>query len=317
MLSHREDLNVTSKFANIIGGYQSLHEHSYLLLVDISRDNKTRQDEMEIDGGNLDDDSIEREWFLLTVITSIQISETQFKHMFTECIGTMLRDFYESYKDVREHFIQKKNVEFEADVAQRVGKVNELSKLVFENAVVRSGKTDQASKEEVLELKDKIISMLLQVPTRALSSMVRSWHCFRLEKSQNWTSINDKFVVDSSIMTENIHPQTNTQNGRITKNLDKLEIYISNVQLYLDGECFSDDKHQIEIVLNYELELTLRMGKALLIDTQVESKRLIRNLEEQVIYKLPQLDKCILSEQHRQGLDLNNGKIIVRNMSTD
>ena len=36
-----------------------------------------------------------------------------------------------------------------------------------------------------------------------------------------------------------------------------------------------------------------------------------------MIYKLPELDKCILSELHKQGLDVNDGKIIVRNMVID
>ena len=31
---------------------------------------------MEIDGGNLDDDTIEREWFQLTVLTSLNIKDT-------------------------------------------------------------------------------------------------------------------------------------------------------------------------------------------------------------------------------------------------
>jgi len=46
-----------------MGGYESVNEHSYLLLVDVSKDRQKRQDEMEIDGGNLDDDKIEREWY--------------------------------------------------------------------------------------------------------------------------------------------------------------------------------------------------------------------------------------------------------------
>jgi hypothetical protein len=44
---------------------------------------------------------------------------------------------------------------------------------------------------------------------------------------------------------------------------------------------------------------------------------MLKNLEETMIYKLPQLDKCILSETQRQGLDVNDGKIIVRNMVVD
>ncbi len=32
---------------------------------------------MEVDGGNLDDDKIEREWYQLTVVTSIPIVDEQ------------------------------------------------------------------------------------------------------------------------------------------------------------------------------------------------------------------------------------------------
>ena len=62
-ITHNEDLIVESKFSNMIGGYQCFNEKSYLLLVDISKDSQKRMEEMEIDGGDLDDDSIEREWW--------------------------------------------------------------------------------------------------------------------------------------------------------------------------------------------------------------------------------------------------------------
>ena len=38
LLKQRDDLNVTSKFVGILGGYQSLNEHSILLLVGVSKD---------------------------------------------------------------------------------------------------------------------------------------------------------------------------------------------------------------------------------------------------------------------------------------
>lgn len=75
-IKHSADLNQESKFKGIgLGGYQSVNEKSYLLLVDVSKDVQKRQDEMEVDGGNLDDDNIEREWHQLTVITSIPFME--------------------------------------------------------------------------------------------------------------------------------------------------------------------------------------------------------------------------------------------------
>ena len=98
--------------------------------------------------------------------------------------------------------------------------------------------------------------------------MMKSWHCFRLETSTYWSSLGDKYLVDSSILNDAVHPLTNVQGGRVTKNLDKLEIYIANVNIYLDGECISDEKHRVNIGIDYELELTLRLGKALLIDSK-------------------------------------------------
>ena len=73
----------------------------------------------------------------------------------------------------------------------------------------------------------------------------------------------------------------------------------------------------MELVLSYNLEIAVKLGKALLIDSKIDSKKLIKNLEETIFYKLPILDKCILSEAHKQGMDVNNGKIIVRNLVTD
>ena len=94
----------------------------------------------------------------------------------------------------------------------------------------------------------------------ALNQMIKGWHCFRLEETGQWTALgNDKYLVDSSILNDTIHPQTNTQGGRVTKNLEKMEIYVSNANLYLDGECTSADKHKVELQLTYELELTLRI----------------------------------------------------------
>lgn len=59
---------------------------------------------------------------------------------------------------------------------------------------------------------------------------------------------------------------------------------------------YDNDKHEVELMLTYEIELTLRLGKALLIDTKIDSKKMLRNLEETMFYKLPVLDKCIISE---------------------
>jgi len=86
--------------------------------------------------------------------------------------------------------------------------------------------------------------------------------------------------------------------GRVTKNLLRLEIYVTNVCIYLDGY-IKNDKHSVEIVLNYDIEITIRLSKALMVDSKLESKKLLKNLEETVFYKLPNMDKCILSEVHK------------------
>jgi hypothetical protein len=86
--------------------------------------------------------------------------------------------------------------------------------------------------------------------------------------------------------------------GRVTKNLEKLELYVANASIYLDG-FIKNNSHQVELVLSYNLEITVKLGKALLIDSKIESKKLIKNLEETIFYKLPVLDKCILSEAHK------------------
>ena len=71
------------------------------------------------------------------------------------------------------------------------------------------------------------------------------------------------------------------------------------MSLYLDGACIGPDNHEVELQLCYELEMTLRLGKALLIDTKGDPKKMLRNLEETLFYILPVMDKCILSEQHK------------------
>ena len=40
-----------------------MNEHNYLMLIDVSKDRKQREEQMEIDGGDLDNDAIEREWY--------------------------------------------------------------------------------------------------------------------------------------------------------------------------------------------------------------------------------------------------------------
>ena len=138
------------------------------------------------------------------------------------------------------------------------------------------------------------------IPSVALCQMVKSWQCFRLEASGKWCALgDDRYVVDSSLTSkDSVHPDTNIQMGKVTKNLEKLEMFVANVYLYLDG--FVNGKnHEVEIVLSYNLEITVKLGKALLIDCTLDSKKMISNLTETIFFKLPSLDKCILSEAHK------------------
>jgi hypothetical protein len=179
-------------------------------------------------------------------------------------------EFFNKFKDVRKHFIDKKGVKEEEDIVARVKVVIDECETVFENAPLTSVKTDGVSKDEVLVLKEKINAILSSIPDRALAGMLKSWHYFRLERSTFWKSVSDKYVVDTDILNDTIHPVTNTQGGRVTKNLEKLEVFVANLRIYLDGDCLSADKHKVEIALDYEIEITLRMCKALLVDTKCD-----------------------------------------------
>jgi len=41
---------------------------------------------MQVDGGNLDNDAIERDWYQLTVLTSLQVAESEIKEILKEGI---------------------------------------------------------------------------------------------------------------------------------------------------------------------------------------------------------------------------------------
>lgn len=85
-----------------------------------------------------------------------------------------------------------------------------------------------ATKAQVMQLKEQINSIVASIPQIALSKMVRSWHIFRLEQSGYWVGLGEKCVVDISIYNDTIHPATNVQGGRVTKNLEKIEIFVGN-----------------------------------------------------------------------------------------
>jgi hypothetical protein len=61
-----------------------------------------------------------------------------------------------------------------------------------------------------MSLKKDMEEILNDIPSIALCQMVKSWHHFRLEQSGAWTTMaNDKYIVDSSVLSDDIHPETN------------------------------------------------------------------------------------------------------------
>ena len=275
---------------------------------------------MELDGGNLDDDNIEREWWQLTIITSLPIfGEDDGKKLLSDSIKVIFKNFVEKHWDIKKHFVDKPAKDLDALADEKIAQLMAKSTTEFIMAEIgASGKSDDLTKDEVLKLKEGISNVLKEIPHQAMNQMIKNWHCFRLEQSGQWLMLGDgKCIVDSSLMELVPNLETNIQGGRVTKNLEKIEIFVANSELYLDGACKDKGKHEVELVLSYNLELTLRLGKALLVDHKLEFKKLLRNLEETMFYKLPSLDKVTLSEQHKQNLETNDGHLVVRNLVTD
>ena len=53
---------------------------------------------MDVDGGNLDDDNIEREWWQVTVLTSVPlVDENDGRQIFKSAIEICLRSFIERH----------------------------------------------------------------------------------------------------------------------------------------------------------------------------------------------------------------------------
>jgi hypothetical protein len=155
-----------------------------------------------------------------------------------------LNDFIEKHKDVYKHFITKKNNQEAKFYKDSIDKVMAKAEYTFTKAEVPSAKSDQLSSDQVIKLKTDIAEVMKNVPSTALAIMIRNWHSFRLENSGYWTALkNDSFMVDSSLLKEIIHPDTNVQGGRVTKNLEKLEMFIMNAQIYLDGISHDNGKH--------------------------------------------------------------------------
>lgn len=63
---------------------------------------------MELDGGNLDDDNIEREWWQLTVITTLPIfGEEDGKEILSDCLKVVFKNFVTKHWDIKKHFVDK------------------------------------------------------------------------------------------------------------------------------------------------------------------------------------------------------------------
>ena len=138
---------------------------------------------MEIDGGNLDDDSIEREWQQLTVITSLPFhkdGEADGKSILRNAIYKCVKDHISRHKDIANHFIYDKKINAEEFINQHVDRIMSKSEATYINAEI-SKNTSKLSKDETLKLKEDINAIMNDVPLVAMCQMVKSWHCFRME----------------------------------------------------------------------------------------------------------------------------------------
>ena len=63
--------------------------------------------------------------------------------------------------------------------------------------------------------------------------------------------------------------------------------------------------------MEYDLDMAIGLAKVQLVDTKIEEKKLLRNMEEAYFYQMPNYEKCILSELHKQGFEKNEGKLIM------
>ena len=138
-----DDLNVESKFNKLMGGYQSLNERSFVLLVDISKDRKQREDQMQVDGGNLDDDSIEREWQQLTVITSLPFKDDgkgDGISILRAAIFKQAKNYLVRHKDIANHFVHDKKLKLDEFVNKHVERIMGKIEVTFVKAEIPGGK---------------------------------------------------------------------------------------------------------------------------------------------------------------------------------
>ena len=130
---------------------------------------------MELDGGNLDDDAIEREWWQLNVITTLPIfGEDDGKEVLTQCIKNIFKDFVLKHWDIKKHFIDKPEKDLDQLADEKVKEVMSNSTTEFIMAEIgASGKSDDLQKDEVLKLKEKINEILEGIPSQAMNCMLK------------------------------------------------------------------------------------------------------------------------------------------------
>ena len=85
----------------------------------------------------------------------------------------------------------------------------------------------------------------------------------------------------------------------------------------MGGSDGSKQDFSVFLVLSYNCEITLKLSRALLVDRKADCKKLVRGLEEQFFYKLPLMDKCTLSEVHKQDFGTNKDSLVVTNLVSD
>jgi hypothetical protein len=105
---------------------------------------------MQADGGNLDDDSIEREWQQLTVITSVPFKEdgkADGISILKSAIQKLAKDYIVRHRDIANHFVHDKKLNLDEFITKYVEKVMEKIEVTFVKAEIPGGKK-QLSKEE-------------------------------------------------------------------------------------------------------------------------------------------------------------------------
>lgn len=98
---------------------------------------------MQADGGNLDDDSIEREWQQLTIITSVPFKEdgkADGISILRSAILKLAKDYLMRHKDIANHFVYDKKLNLDEFVIKYVDKVMEKIEVTFLKADIPGGK---------------------------------------------------------------------------------------------------------------------------------------------------------------------------------